>query len=161
MREDPRIDFNWGFGSPAPGVIGADNFSVRWTNTVNFAPGVYRFRATVDDGVRVFVNERLVIDSWRVQAATTVESADVALSGPASVRVEYFEDAGEARIALTWFQVGAAPPAPCAAARRRRLDGGVFQQSRPGRRADAGARRGGADRLQLGLRFACAGGDQQ
>ncbi|WP_297635843.1 PA14 domain-containing protein [Caldilinea sp.] len=112
MREDPRIDFNWGFGSPAPGVIGADNFSVRWTNTINFAPGVYRFRATVDDGVRVFVNERLVIDSWRVQAATTVESADVALSGPASVRVEYFEDAGEARIALTWFQVGAAPPAP-------------------------------------------------
>lgn len=112
VREDPRIDFNWGFGSPAPGVIGVDNFSVRWTNTVNFAPGTYRFRATVDDGVRVFVNERLVIDSWRVQATTTVDSADLALSGPTSIRVEYFEDAGEARIGLTWFQVGAAPPAP-------------------------------------------------
>lgn len=112
VREDASIQFYWGFGSPAPGVIGENNFSVRWTNTVNFAPGVYRFRAMVDDGVRVFVNERLVIDSWRVQAATTVESSDLVLSGPTNLRVEYFEDAGEARIALTWFQVGAAPPAP-------------------------------------------------
>ncbi|GIK72049.1 MAG: hypothetical protein BroJett021_10370 [Chloroflexota bacterium] len=115
VRGDSQIDFNWGFSSPAPGVIGVDNFSVRWTNTINFPGGVYRFRATVDDGVRVFVNERLVIDSWREQATTTVESGDIALNGPASIRVEYFEAAGEARVQLIWFQTGGAPaptPAP-------------------------------------------------
>ncbi|MFO7632912.1 MAG: PA14 domain-containing protein [Caldilinea sp.] len=110
VRGDAQVDFNWGFGSPAPNVIGVDNFSVRWTNTINFPSGVYRFRMTVDDGVRVFVNERLVIESWKEQAATTLESGDIALGGAVPIRVEYFEAAGEARAALSWFQTGAPPP---------------------------------------------------
>ena len=112
VRNDAAVDFNWGMGSPATGVIGADNFSARWTSTLNLPSGVYRFRATVDDGVRVFVNDRLVIDGWRVQAAATLESGDIALSGAVPVRVEYFEATGEARITLTWFLTGGAPPPP-------------------------------------------------
>jgi hypothetical protein len=113
VRGDPQVSFTWGFGSPAPGVIGVDNFSVRWTNTINFPSGLYRFRITVDDGVRVFVNERLVIDSWREQAATTLESSDIQLGGATPIRVEYFEAAGEASALLTWFQTGGAlPPTP-------------------------------------------------
>ncbi|MFM7582042.1 MAG: PA14 domain-containing protein, partial [Caldilinea sp.] len=60
VREEPQVDFDWGMGSPAAGLVGADAFSVRWTNTVNFPKGIYRFRATVDDGVRVFVDDQLV-----------------------------------------------------------------------------------------------------
>jgi len=111
VRGDAQVDFDWGTGSPAVGVIGADNFSVRWTNTVNFPSGVYRFRVTVDDGVRVFVNDRLVIDAWRVQGAATFDSGDIALSGNAPLRVEYFEEIGAARVVLTWFSTGGAPPA--------------------------------------------------
>lgn len=110
VRGDAQVDFNWGFGSPAAGLISADDFSVRWTNTVNFPSGRYRFRVTVDDGVRVFVNDQLVIDAWRVQGAATFDSGDIALGGNAPLRVEYFEDAGEARVALTWFPSGSAPP---------------------------------------------------
>lgn len=113
VRGDTQVDFNWGFGSPAPGIIGVDNFSTRWTNTITFPAGLYRFRMTVDDGVRVFVNERLVIDSWREQAATTLESGNIQLGGATPIRVEYFEASGEARAALTWFQTGGAlPPTP-------------------------------------------------
>lgn len=110
VRGDAQVDFSWGFGSPAAGLINADDFSVRWTNTVNFPSGLYRFRATVDDGVRVFVNDQLVIDAWRVQGAATFDSGDIALGGNVPLRVEYFEDAGEARVALTWFPTGGAPP---------------------------------------------------
>jgi len=113
VRGDAQVDFNWGFGSPAAGLINADNFSVRWTNTVNFPSGLYRFRVTVDDGARVFVNDQLVIDAWRVQGVATFESGDIALGGNAPLRIEYFEDAGEARVALTWFPTGGVtPPTP-------------------------------------------------
>lgn len=113
VREDPQVDFDWGRGSPAAGLVDADAFSVRWTNTVNFPKGAYRFRATVDDGVRVFVDDQLVIDGWRVQAATTFDSGQIALEGDVPLRVEYFEDAGEARVALFWFSVASGtPPVP-------------------------------------------------
>ncbi|HHY56158.1 MAG TPA: hypothetical protein GYA08_12055 [Chloroflexi bacterium] len=113
VRGDAQIDFNWGFGSPAVGVINADNFSVRWTNRVNFPSGFYRFRVTVDDGARVFVNDQLVIDAWRVQGVATFDSGDIALGGNVPLRVEYFEDAGEARVTLTWFPTGGVtPPTP-------------------------------------------------
>ena len=69
VRDDPSVDFNWGLGSPAPGVVNVDNFSARWTRTLNLPAGAYRFRVTVDDGVRLYVNNRRVMDQWRVQAA--------------------------------------------------------------------------------------------
>lgn len=115
VRGDEQIAFDWGFGSPAAGLIGADDFSVRWTNAVNFPSGRYRFRITVDDGARLFVHDQLVIDAWRVQGVATFDSGDIALGGSVPIRVEYFENTGEARVALTWFPTGGAPqptPAP-------------------------------------------------
>ncbi len=112
VRSDAAVEFNWGTGSPAAGIIGADNFSVRWTSTQNLPSGVYRLRATVDDGVRVFVNDRLVIDGWRVQAATTLESDDIALGAGVPIRVEYFEATGEARVALSWRLTSSVPQPP-------------------------------------------------
>jgi len=49
VRNDPNVDFNWGTGSPGPGVP-ADNFSVRWTRTLYFQGGTYHIYAHVDDG---------------------------------------------------------------------------------------------------------------
>lgn len=58
-----RINFNWGTGGPGGGIP-ADNFSARWTRTVDLAAGRYRFTATSDDGIRVWVDGTLVIDQW-------------------------------------------------------------------------------------------------
>jgi hypothetical protein len=111
VRDDARVDFDWGYGSPLPGVVGADWFSVRWTRTVNMTAGRYRFAMTVDDGGRLWVNGRLVIDAWRDQAARTY-TADVDLSGGAvPIKMEYYENAGLAVARLSWSEIGTSPGA--------------------------------------------------
>jgi len=71
VRDDPEINFDWGSSSPAPGAIGSDRFSVRWTRTLDLPAGQYRFAVTADDGVRLWINGHPLIDAWRDQAATT------------------------------------------------------------------------------------------
>jgi hypothetical protein len=101
LRIDPAINFSWGNSAPAPGIE-ADTFSVRWTQWPVFTAGNYRFTATADDGVRVWVNGQLIINEWREQSVR-VFTADIYLpTGVASVRVEYCELYGlaEARLSV-------------------------------------------------------------
>jgi len=95
-RTDPKIDFDWGFGSPDPS-IGPDTFSVRWTGNWDFSvAGRYRFTMTADDGMRVWVDTAVVLDAWILQPATTY-GADVDLTaGRHLIRVEDFDDTQEA-----------------------------------------------------------------
>jgi hypothetical protein len=70
VRNDVSVSFDWGTGSPGPGVP-ADNFSVRWSRSVSFSTGTYRFYVRVDDGVRLWVDSNLVTDQWHDGAPTT------------------------------------------------------------------------------------------
>ncbi|NLE99813.1 MAG: hypothetical protein GX601_02435, partial [Anaerolineales bacterium] len=101
VRNDAAIDFNWGRGGPAD-AVGVDGFAVRWTREMPFEAGVYRFRAVVDDGMRLFVDNVLVIDAWDVGSAREVTGERNLSAGNHFLRVEYFEEAGEARISLGW-----------------------------------------------------------
>ena len=92
-RQDAAIDFSWGTGSPAGGIP-ADGFSVRWTRTVPLEAGRYRFRATVDDGIRVFLDSVLIIDSWRDGGQRELTADREVGAGNHSLRVEYYERAG-------------------------------------------------------------------
>ncbi|MCC7353306.1 MAG: hypothetical protein IT330_06065, partial [Anaerolineae bacterium] len=110
VRADNAINFDWGNDSPSTG-ISADRFSVRWTRTVNFAQGRYRFTTETDDGVRLYLNERLLIDQWRDQAAIT-HTAEIDLNaGNHSLRLEYYENTGAAVARLSWARIGG-PPIP-------------------------------------------------
>ena len=104
-RQDTAIDFNWGSGAPAAGIP-ADNFSVRWTRTVSLEAGTYRFRATVDDGVRVFLDSALIIDSWRLGGQRELTADRQISAGSHSLRVEYYEQGGLAVARLRWEKVG-------------------------------------------------------
>lgn len=108
-RTDPAVDFNWGTGSPDP-AIGADTFSARWTGSlVPPAAGDYVFRTYSDDGVRVWVGGKLVVDNWTVHPARYDASPAVALTAgtPVDVRVEYYENTREAVARLEWRRPGA------------------------------------------------------
>lgn len=100
-RFDPAVRFNWGFGSPAPG-INADFFSVRWTSNQWFDAGDYLFQARVDDGMRLWVDNVQVINAWQDGGVRTVSGTRSLASGWHAVRVEYYERTGEALIDLTW-----------------------------------------------------------
>ncbi|RLC83073.1 MAG: hypothetical protein DRI61_00375 [Chloroflexi bacterium] len=101
VRQDAKVDFDWGAGSPHPSIP-ADNFSVRWFRTVDLPGGRYRFFVTVDDGVRLWVDGVLLIDKWLEQAATTY-SADIDLySGRHLIVMEYYERYGVATAKLWW-----------------------------------------------------------
>ena len=105
VREDSEINFNWGSGSPAPG-INADNFSVRWTGQFTFEAGAYRFKATADDGVRLWVDGALIVDAWREQPPTTYEAMVTLAAGQHDIRMEYYERGGGSVAQLSWEKVG-------------------------------------------------------
>ena len=99
------IRFNWGYGSPS-GNVPADNFSARFTQYRYFPAGVYRFVARADDGVRIYVDDKLVINQWVQQSARTVTGDATLTAGSHLVRVEYFELAGLAELEVRWEFLG-------------------------------------------------------
>jgi hypothetical protein len=103
VRNDNAIDFDWGQGAPENGVP-ADEFSVRWTRRLRFSPGSYRFSVRVDDGARLYIDGRLLIDAWREGAPRTV-TADVSLPGSVEVRLEYFDRTGGALVQLSYQRI--------------------------------------------------------
>ncbi len=106
-RKDAAIDFDWGTGSPDPKVP-ADNFSARWGRTLGFEAGTYRFYASSDDGVRIYVDGNRIVDSWMKQKLPNTHYADITLSaGNHNIAVDYFEDGGNASIHVWWNRVDA------------------------------------------------------
>jgi hypothetical protein len=104
-RNDRDINFNWGTGSP-DSRIPNDNFSARWTHTLNLGDGLYRFHLRVDDGARLWVDDGLLIDEWRDGSDREV-TADLALyQGQHSLRVEFYERTGKALIHVWWEKIG-------------------------------------------------------
>jgi PKD repeat protein len=101
VRNDVSISFDWGLGSPAPEVP-ADNFSVRWTRRLNFTPGAYRFYARADDGLRLFVDNALLLNEWRDSSPTTYAAEVYLTGGDHDLRLEYYERGGGALGLLSW-----------------------------------------------------------
>jgi uncharacterized protein YraI len=101
LRNDTAINFNWETGTPAAGV-GADNFSARWTRTVNFSSGTYRFYVYADDGVRLWVDGNLLIDQWHDTSPLTYVADIYLTDGPHSLKMEYYEHIGGALAQLNW-----------------------------------------------------------
>ena len=101
IRNDAAIDFNWGLGSPAPGLP-ADNFSVRWLRKQDFDTATYRFYLTVDDGARVWVDGQIVLDEWHDGSVREVYADYPLTRGEHTVQVDYYEHLGGAEIKLWW-----------------------------------------------------------
>lgn len=108
VRQDPQINFDWGTGSPAP-EIQADHFSVRWTRTTSFSSGTYTFNAFSDDGVRVWLDNQLIIDQWHDTANQTFTAVRSVSAGNHSLKVEYYENQGDALVRV-WSDSGSAYP---------------------------------------------------
>ncbi|MBY0505410.1 MAG: DUF1800 family protein [Bryobacteraceae bacterium] len=107
-RVDPTINFEWGQNSPGTG-IGTDKFSVRWTGQVE-APvtGAYTFATVSDDGVRLWVDGKLVASRWNDHGPSRDQSPPVTLTAGRKydIQMEYYENTGGSTIRLRWAYPG-------------------------------------------------------
>jgi LysM repeat protein len=97
------LDFNWGNKSPVSGIT-ADYFSARFTGEFEFVGGTYHFTATADDGIRIYLDDNLILDQWHETSVRTYGvNVDIA-AGTHQLRVEYFENQGAAVCKVKWSQ---------------------------------------------------------
>ena len=102
-RIDSSIDFAWGNDGPDT-AIGVDHFSVRWTADLEIAVAdTYTFITNTDDGARVWLNDRPMINRWVDQGPTDAPSDAIRLEpGIYPLRMEYYEWEGGAVAHLYW-----------------------------------------------------------
>lgn len=104
VRNDRVVDLDLPPGrSPAPGMP-TENWSARWSRTWRFDEGNYRFHLLVDDGARLYVGGRLLIDAWSDGSAREY-TADLYLRGDVSIRLDYYNHLGTARARLNWERI--------------------------------------------------------
>jgi YD repeat-containing protein len=104
---DGSIATTWS-GSPGS-PIGADNWSMRMTGLIRFdTAGTYTLQTTSDDGVRVWVDDILVIDDWTSGSTTKDSTAITATAGQwKRIRVEHSDTTGSSTLTLRWKTPGA------------------------------------------------------
>ena len=112
VRDDRYLNHDWGYGSPAPGIVNEDEWSARWTRTLDLPAGNYRVHIASDDGARVFLNNRLVYSRWTGGGAVTETFNYGHAGGALPVRVEYFDDLRQASLTLGYEQLSGAPVTP-------------------------------------------------
>ena len=103
-RPAATLAFKWKGKPPLEG-IGATQWSARWKGTMAVPEtAMYRFVGAADDGIRVYVDGKCVIDEWRVHASVTERTAEVSLEKgrKAEIVVDYFqqENGSELRLAV-------------------------------------------------------------
>lgn len=101
VRDDRFLSFDWAQGAP-DSRLPADYFSARWTRRLAFEAGDYVFRLSADDGARLYVDDRLVVDLWAGGPLRTQSGQANLETGDHMLRVEYFELGGTATVALIW-----------------------------------------------------------
>jgi hypothetical protein len=111
QRCEAAVDFNYGTGAPPGTMLGPNQYSIRFTRTLNVAEGT-RLRVTggSDDGIRIFIDGVAIIDDWvdRGFTSRTVETGPLA-AGDHEIRVEYYENGGDARVLATFEPLVADP----------------------------------------------------
>ncbi|WP_163998939.1 PA14 domain-containing protein [Pyxidicoccus caerfyrddinensis] len=108
QRIDPVVDFEWGLGSPT-NAIAPDTFSARWTGEVVApATGSYVFQVVADDGIRLWVNNQLLVDQWIPQVPTAY-TATISLTAGQHypIRMEFFDQGNISVARLLWTPPGA------------------------------------------------------
>ena len=96
----------YGVSSPyfTPKDLPSDNFSVRWEGQIKIdQSSTYTFYTISDDGVRLFIDDKIIINNWQAQPATE-NKGEITLQGNKTypIVIEYFEESGGEAMILGW-----------------------------------------------------------
>jgi beta-glucosidase len=123
-RTDARVSFRWDRGSPTDDLVAQgqlpadkalpnDNFCIRWSGQL-LPPtsGRYEIAVGADDGFRLFIDGKQIIDNWQINSRMQSKSAFVDLQAGRAydIKLEYFENIRDAEVRLAWRLPGAKPP---------------------------------------------------
>lgn len=105
IRLDSEIDFDWSGISPDLTLIPQYHYSVRWTGQFHAQYSEpYTFTTVSDDGVRLWIDGQLIIDNWTTHTVVTnTATINLSTGHVYNVRLDYFQEYGDARIALWWL----------------------------------------------------------
>jgi beta-glucosidase len=119
VRVDPQIAFDWKQEAPSAAVP-RDKFSVRWTGfLLPPADGRYDISVQTDDGVRLSIDNRMLMDDWRPHGVRTRTISMTMKAGRQyPIRMEYFDQEGSASARLSWRNDADLPIAEAAEAAR-------------------------------------------
>lgn len=106
------IDYFWGATSPAPAQLASDFWSGRWIGRFRFETGNYIFNSVSDDGVRLYLNDTLVIDRWSDGRGTSTVRFIGVGADEHTVRVEFYERTGSAELTVWWYRESGSQFAP-------------------------------------------------
>ncbi|MBD8028604.1 glucosaminidase domain-containing protein [Ureibacillus sp. Re31] len=95
----PELNFNWQGGSPSE-LIPNDNFSALYQRYIETNSGNYQLDVTANDGVRVYIDNKLVLDEWGNRSKGTWSKTINLSSGKHHVLVKYFEGTGVAELSV-------------------------------------------------------------
>ncbi|WP_027380667.1 glycoside hydrolase family 3 N-terminal domain-containing protein [Chryseobacterium daeguense] len=103
-KQDEQLNFKWTLYSPNPEKLQPDNYSIRWTGKLE-APdsGKYQVGLRGNDGFRLYINGKLLIDNWeKLSYSTKTVEVDFVKDQKSDIIVEFHENRGEANIELIW-----------------------------------------------------------
>ena len=101
-RVDPAIDFNWST-EPIAG-LGTNNYTIRWQGKIIAQQaGIYEIGVLCDDGARLWIDNNLVIDQWKDQAATYYSTQlNFQENSAHDIKLEYYQGQYDAVCKLLW-----------------------------------------------------------
>ncbi len=108
IRNDKDVNFLWYYDAPSWDFHGADDenyFSVRWKGKLK-APksGEYTFNVMHNDGVRLKIDGKLLIDKWKDKKGSNVEEVKITLEAGETydIQLEYYNNGHVSEIKLGW-----------------------------------------------------------
>ncbi len=108
-RVDETLDFTWTLSSPGAGLP-YDHYSARWTGVLTVPKGGTRALAIEGaDGVRIWVDDVLLLDRWTKRSAGVWRAPVSLAAGAHALRVEFHERRGNVKLKLLW-DVGTPQP---------------------------------------------------
>lgn len=133
-RIDPTVDFSWLAGSP-DASLGPNTFSARWTGQIQAALSeAYTFNVKADDGARLWIDGRLVVDTWNSSSQNKSLPINLEAGQKHAITLEYLEKQDDALVRLLW----SSPSTPKQVIPSAQLYGNLTDVSSPWQQSDIG-----------------------
>ncbi len=102
-QKDANLNFDWGL--KGPDGMPDDSYSVKWNGKLKVEKtGDYSIVGTSDDGIRVWLDNKQIINEWRKQAPfNTYAKVHLQAGKEYPIKIDYFEQDGGAQFHLTWI----------------------------------------------------------